>query len=212
MGYRVQEIFLTLQGEGAQAGRSAVFLRFSGCNLWDGDPSTRVNAACKFCDTDFVSLSGSLAGKYDDAESLAAAVASQWTGSGGTPLVVCTGGEPLLQLDAPLLAALRRRGFEIAVETNGTCIAPEGIDWVCVSPKAGTRWIQKTGDELKIVWPQEFDLPALEALPFKHRFLQPKDDPDPEARSSDRAAAVEACLRRPAWRLSFQTHKALGIP
>jgi 7-carboxy-7-deazaguanine synthase (Cx14CxxC type) len=212
VGYRVQEIFPTLQGEGAQTGRSAVFLRFSGCNLWDGDPHSRQDAACKFCDTDFVSLSGALAGEYPDAWTLAAAVASQWTGTGGTPLVVCTGGEPLLQLDAPLLAALRARGFEIAVETNGTREAPEGIDWVCVSPKAGTRWVLKTGDELKVVWPQNFDLEALETLPFRHRFLQPKDDQDPDTRSRHRAAAIEACLRRPAWRLSSQTHKALGIP
>lgn len=212
MGYRVQEIFPTLQGEGAHAGRGAVFLRFSGCNLWDGDPRSREVAACRFCDTDFISLSGNLAGEYADARSLADAVAGQWRGTGGTPFVVCTGGEPLLQLDAPLLRALRSRGFEIAVETNGTREALEGIDWICVSPKAGARWIQRSGDELKIVWPQEFDLEALEALPFRHRFLQPKDDPDPETRTRNREATVEACLRRPAWRLSFQVHKALGIP
>ncbi len=212
MGYRVQEIFPTLQGEGAHAGRSAVFLRFSGCNLWNGDPLSRQEAACRFCDTDFVSMSGELAGEYATAGALASAVAGRWHGSGGRPFVVCTGGEPLLQLDAPLLAALKAEGFEVAVETNGTIEALEGIDWICVSPKAGTRWVQKTGDELKVVWPQEFDLEALEAHPFRHLFLQPKDDPDPETRTRNRAATVETCLRRPAWRLSFQTHKALGIP
>ena len=212
MGYRVQEIFPTLQGEGAQAGRSAVFLRFAGCNLWDGNPSHRESAACRFCDTDFVTMSGDLAGEYPDARTLATAVAGRWHGTGGKPYVVCTGGEPLLQLDAPLLDALKSEGFEIAVETNGTLAAPEGIDWVCVSPKAGTRWVQKSGDELKVVWPQEFDLEALEAHPFRHRFLQPMDDPDPETRSRNRAETVAACLRRPSWRLSFQSHKALGIP
>jgi 7-carboxy-7-deazaguanine synthase len=212
VGYRVQEIFPTLQGEGAHAGRSAVFLRFSECNLWDGDPEHRESAACRFCDTDFVSLSGEMAGEYPDARNLVAAVASRWHGVGGRPFVVCTGGEPLLQLDAPLVAALKAEGFEVAVETNGTREVPEGIDWICVSPKAGTRWVQRSGDELKIVWPQEFDLEALEELPFRHRFLQPMDDPDPQARTRNRAAAIETCLRRPAWRLSFQMHKALGIP
>lgn len=212
MGYRVQEIFPTLQGEGAQSGRSAVFLRFSGCNLWDGDPRSREEAACPFCDTDFVSLSGDHAGSYADARSLAAVVSDCWTGSGGTPYVVCTGGEPLLQLDLPLLDALRERGFEIAVETNGTRELPVGIDWVCVSPKAGTRWVRRSGDELKIVWPQAFDLESLESLPFRHLFLQPKDDPDPATATRNRAATVEACRLRPSWRLSFQTHKALGIP
>ena len=212
MGYRVQEIFPTLQGEGAQTGRSAVFLRFAGCNLWNGDPRSRPEAACRFCDTDFVSMSGSLAGEYADARTLATAVRGLWNGSGGVPFVVCTGGEPLLQLDGPLLAALKDLGFEVAVETNGTLEAPEGIDWICVSPKAGTRWVQKAGDELKVVWPQEFDLAALEVLPFRHRFLQPKDDPDPETKSRNRVATIEACLGRPAWRLSFQTHKALGMP
>ena len=212
MGYRVQEIFPTLQGEGAQAGRSAVFLRFAGCNLWDGNPLSRENAACRFCDTDFVSLSGAFAGEYADASGLAEVVWSLWTGSGGTPYVVCTGGEPLLQLDVQLRAALRARGFEIAVETNGTGEAPEGIDWICVSPKTGTRWVQKSGDEIKVVWPQEFDLEVLETLPFRHRFLQPKDDPDPETKARNRVATIEACRRRPAWRLSFQTHKELGIP
>jgi len=212
MGYRVQEIFRTLQGEGARAGRSAVFLRFSGCNLWDGDPRSKAGAACPFCDTDFVSMAGSRAGSYPDATGLAGAVAELWTGSGGTPYVVCTGGEPLLQLDSLLLDALRDRDFEIAVETNGTREVPAGIDWICVSPKAGTRWVQKSGDELKIVWPQAFDLAALEALPFRHFLLQPRDDPDPEKAARNRSATVDACLGRPTWRLSFQTHKALGIP
>jgi 7-carboxy-7-deazaguanine synthase len=208
----VQEIFPTLQGEGVRAGRSAVFLRFSGCNLWDGDPRSRDNAACPFCDTDFVSLSGRHAGLYPDARGLAQAVADLWTGSGGVPYVVCTGGEPLLQLDPPLLEALRDRGFEIAVETNGTRVVPPGVDWVCVSPKAGTRWVQKAGDELKIVWPQAFDLASLESLPFRNFLLQPRDDPDPSEAVRNRIATVESCRMRPAWRLSFQTHKALGIP
>jgi len=212
LSYRVQEIFRTLQGEGAQAGRASVFLRFSGCNLWDGDADHRAAAACRFCDTDFVSMSGPLAGAYADAESLSGAVASQWTGRGGIPYVVCTGGEPLLQLDAPLLKALRAKGFEVAVETNGTQLAPEGIDWICVSPKAGARWVQRAGHEIKVVWPQSWDLCELESLPFDHRFLQPMDDPDPQVRVRNRELTVAACLEHPSWRLSFQTHKALGIP
>lgn len=212
MSYRVQEIFPTLQGEGAQSGLSAVFLRFAGCNLWDGRPQTRDRSACTFCDTDFTSLSGALAGEYPDARALATAVSGLWTGRGGVPHVVCTGGEPLLQLDAPLVAALKERGLRISVETNGTCRVPPGIDWVCVSPKQGSRWIQRSGDELKIVWPQEFDLQSLESLPFSHFFLQPKDDADPGIRERNRALAVETCRRNPAWRLSLQVHKALGIP
>lgn len=212
MTYRVQEIFATLQGEGAQAGRAAVFLRFSGCNLWDGDPAHRSSAACRFCDTEFVSMSGPGGGTYPDARALTSAVSRCWSGTGGRPLVVVTGGEPLLQLDAALLAALKDSGFEVAVETNGTVAAPPGIDWICVSPKAGTRWIQKAGNELKVVWPQPFDLEELEALPFGQRFLQPMDDPDPEVRTRHRELAVRTCLERPTWRLSFQVHKALGIP
>jgi 7-carboxy-7-deazaguanine synthase len=212
LSYRVQEIFHTLQGEGAQAGMAAVFLRFSGCNLWDGRPETRGRSACTFCDTDFMSRSGALGGDYPDADSLAVAVAGLWSGRGGVAQVVCTGGEPLLQLDVPLIAALKTRGLRISVETNGTCEVPSGIDWVCVSPKQGARWILRRGDELKIVWPQEFDLEPLERLPFSHFFLQPKDDPDPAVREASRSQAVRACRENPAWRLSLQAHKALGIP
>lgn len=212
MTYRVQEIFATLQGEGAQSGRAAVFLRFSGCNLWSGREEDRSRAACRFCDTDFVSRTGPMAGDYPDPDALAEAVANLWTGSGSPPCVVCTGGEPLLQLDTSLLAALHRRGFQVALETNGTLPVPAGLDWVCVSPKAGARLVQTEGDELKVVWPQPFDLAALEALDFRHFFLQPMDDPDPGRRAAHREAVVRTCLERPRWRLSFQVHKALGIP
>lgn len=211
MSYRVQEIFATLQGEGAQSGRAAVFLRFAGCNLWNGDPATRESATCRFCDTDFVSLSGPNAGVYPDAASLAETARSLWNGTGGEPLVVCTGGEPTLQLDARLVDALHRVGFTIAIETNGTQAVAKGVDWITVSPKCGARWTQKSGHELKVVWPQAFDLIELEALEFTHRFLQPMDDPDPAQAQAHRSATVAACLARPAWRLSFQMHKALGI-
>ncbi|HNY30539.1 MAG TPA: 7-carboxy-7-deazaguanine synthase [Fibrobacteria bacterium] len=211
MSYRVQEIFATLQGEGAQSGRAAVFLRFAGCNLWNGDPSTRATATCRFCDTDFTSLSGPRAGVYPDARSLAETVRSVWTGTGGTPLVVCTGGEPTLQMDARLVDALHREGFSIAMETNGTQAVLPGVDWITVSPKAGARWVQRSGQELKVVWPQPFELAELETLDFGHFFLQPMDDADPVRAASNREATVAACLVRPAWRLSFQTHKALGI-
>jgi 7-carboxy-7-deazaguanine synthase len=211
LSYRVQEIFATLQGEGAQSGRAAVFLRFAGCNLWNGDPATRETAVCRFCDTDFVSLSGPRAGVYPDARSLAETVKSLWNATGGEPLVVCTGGEPTLQLDSRLVEALHREGFSVALETNGTNTVLPGVDWITVSPKAGSRWIQKTGHELKVVWPQPLDLIELEALEFQHRFLQPMDDPDPAKAAANRRASVEACMARPAWRLSFQMHKALGI-
>lgn len=212
MSWRVQEIFSTLQGEGAQAGRAAVFLRFAGCNLWDGDPDSRSGAACRFCDTDFTSLSGPGAGEYPDAAGLARVVRETWRGEGGKPYVVCTGGEPFLQLDAGLVAALKAEGFEVACETNGTLVAPEGLDWICASPKAGTRIRQRSGHELKVVWPQAWDLAELETWDFTHRYLQPMDDPDPIRALENRRATVEACLARPAWRLSFQVHKALGIP
>lgn len=211
MSYRVQEIFATLQGEGAQAGRAAVFLRFSGCNLWNGDPTTRQSAACRFCDTDFTSLSGPRAGVYPDAQSLAQTARALWVGTGGEPLVVCTGGEPTLQLDARLVDALHREGFSIALETNGTQQVLPGVDWITVSPKADARWVQKSGQELKVVWPQPLDLVELETLDFRHFFLQPMDDPNPHRAAAHRKATVETCLARPAWRLSFQTHKALGI-
>ncbi len=211
MSYAVKEIFLTLQGEGAQAGRAAVFCRFAGCNLWSGLERDRASAICRFCDTDFVGTDGTAGGKYADAEALAAAVAAHWTGPDAgqaSPLVVCTGGEPLLQLDAALIEALHARGFEIAVETNGTLPAPAGIDWLCVSPKAGAEFVQRRGDELKVVFPQPFDWNELERLPFHHYFVQPMDGPDRQAHTE---AATAFCLAHPRWRLSVQVHKMIGI-
>ena len=216
MNYSVKEIFYTLQGEGAQAGRAAVFCRFSGCNLWSGRESDRATAVCRFCDTDFVGVDGSGGGKFESAEELAAAVDAQWPSSfsskGGTQgrkFVVCTGGEPLLQLNAALIDALHAHGFEIAVETNGTLPAPVGVDWLCVSPKAGAPFVQQGGDELKLVFPQaEFDPAAFAALPFRNFFLQPMDGPD-QARNTEQA--VQYCMEHPKWRLSLQTHKLLGI-
>ena len=204
MTYTVKELFYTLQGEGAQAGRAAVFLRFSGCNLWSGREEDRADAQCRFCDTDFVG-----GDKFADAETLAAAVVRLWPG-GGKPYVVCTGGEPTLQLDAALIDALHGHGFEIAIETNGTRPLPAGIDWVCVSPKAGTALAVTAGDELKLVWPQDgLDPAALEGLAFRHHFLQPLDGP---ARAAATQACIGYCLTHPRWRLSLQTHKILGIP
>ncbi len=209
MTYSVKEIFYTLQGEGFHAGRPAVFCRFSGCNLWTGREEDRATAVCTFCDTDFVGV-GPDGGKFATAEALADAVAARWpAGAGGTPFVVCTGGEPLLQLDAPAIAALHARGFEVAVETNGTQPIPEGLDWVCVSPKAGAAMAVTGGDELKLVFPQDVAPPERFAgLPFRHFFLQPMDGPAVEAATT---GAVAYCLAHPQWRLSFQTHKALGI-
>jgi 7-carboxy-7-deazaguanine synthase (Cx14CxxC type) len=207
--YAVKEIFLTLQGEGGQAGRAAVFCRFAGCNLWSGREVDRLSAVCQFCDTDFVGADGPGGGRFADAGALADAIAQAWTGEGHR-LVVCTGGEPLLQLDAALIEALHARGFEIAVETNGTLPAPAGIDWICVSPKAGTRLQQRTGQELKLVFPQAGIEPkALEGLAFERLYLQPMDGPDAAANTQ---AAIAYCLARPRWRLSVQTHKLLGIP
>lgn len=204
MTYTVKELFYTLQGEGAQAGRPAVFLRFAGCNLWSGREEDRAAAQCRFCDTDFVG-----GDKYADTAALADAVAGLWPG-GGTPYVVCTGGEPTLQLDAPLIDAMHARGFEIAVETNGTRPLPAGLDWVCVSPKAGTELVVVAGDELKLVWPQVgLDPAALAGLAFRHAFLQPIDGGD---RAGATAACVQYCLTHPRWRLSLQTHKIIGIP
>jgi len=209
MSYAVKEIFYTLQGEGAQAGRPAVFCRFAGCNLWSGREEDRAEAVCQFCDTEFVGTDGTMGGRYSDARSLADAVASAWPG-GGVPFVVCTGGEPLLQLDDALVAALHARSFEIAVETNGTIApAPAGIDWLCVSPKAGAPLRLLEGDELKVVVPQAgMDLEAFEQLRFKRFSLQPMDG---SAVTANTQAALEICLRRPRWQLSLQTHKMLGI-
>ena len=208
MTYTVKEIFYTLQGEGAQAGRAAVFLRFAGCNLWTGREEDRASAQCRFCDTDFVG-----GDKYADAALLADAVAALWpapAGAAGVPYVVCTGGEPTLQLDAALIDALHARGFEIAIETNGTRPLPAGIDWVCVSPKAGTELAVTAGDEIKLVWPQDgIDPGALAGLAFRHHFLQPMDG---TARAAATAACVRYCLTHPRWRLSLQTHKIIGIP
>ena len=209
MTYSVKEIFYTLQGEGFHAGRPAVFCRFSGCNLWTGREQDRATAVCTFCDTDFVGV-GPDGGKFASPEALAEAVAARWpAGAGGKPFVVCTGGEPLLQLDAPAIAALHAHGFEVAVETNGTQPIPAGLDWVCVSPKAGAALAVEGGDELKLVFPQELARPERFAgMKFRHFFLQPMDGPEVEAAT---AGAVAYCLTHPQWRLSFQTHKALGI-
>jgi 7-carboxy-7-deazaguanine synthase len=235
--YSVKEIYKTLQGEGAQTGRAAVFLRFAGCNLWSGLERDRERAICQFCDTDFVGTDGPGGGKFADAEQLADAVGSAWNSGtldsdvmagldpaiheemspsakmnakAGKPYVVCTGGEPLLQLDEALITALHGRGFEIAIETNGTLQAPAGIDWVCVSPKAGAPLVQKSGDELKLVFPQKDADPArFEQLDFKHFFLQPMDGPEQRANIE---LAAQYCLSHPRWRLSLQTHKLIGLP
>ncbi|MEI9993709.1 MAG: 7-carboxy-7-deazaguanine synthase [Rhizomicrobium sp.] len=208
MTYSVKEIYYTLQGEGAQAGRAAVFLRFAGCNLWSGLERDRANATCRFCDTDFVGTDGPGGGKFADAEALADAVAAQWPG-GGKPYVVCTGGEPLLQLDAAATTALHARGFEIGIETNGTQEPPPGIDWICVSPKAGAELVLRRGNELKLVYPQAGAEPERFAgLAFDNFFLQPMDN---AARDANTAAATAYCLAKPQWRLSLQTHKLIGI-
>ena len=207
--YTVKEIFYTLQGEGANAGRAAVFCRFAGCNLWTGREVDRERAVCRFCDTDFVGV-GPDGGRFATADALADAVASRWPdAAGGRPLVVCTGGEPLLQLDAAGVEALHARGFEVAVETNGTRPAPPGLDWICVSPKVGAPLVLEAGDELKLVYPQEGGDPArFAALPFRHYFLQPMDGPDVAANTG---RAIAYCLAHPQWRLSVQTHKVVGI-
>jgi 7-carboxy-7-deazaguanine synthase (Cx14CxxC type) len=212
MSYAVKEIFYTLQGEGAQAGRAAVFCRFAGCNLWSGREADRGAAICPFCDTEFVGVDGAGGGRFDSAESLAAAVERKWPGGAplGKKFVVCTGGEPLLQLDGSLIEALHARDFEIAVETNGTIAAPAGVDWLCVSPKAGAVVVQLSGDELKLVYPQAGADPCdFEALAFSHFFLQPMDGP---SRAVNTTLALKYCLDHPQWRLSLQTHKFLGIP
>jgi len=210
MSYAVKEIFYTLQGEGGHAGRAAVFCRFSGCNLWSGREADRATAICQFCDTDFVGVDGTGGGKFDSPQALAAAIEAQWPANpAGKRFVVCTGGEPLLQIDAPLIDALHQVNFEIAVETNGTIAAPPGLDWVCVSPKAGAEFVQRSGDELKLVFPQDGADPAdFESLAFRHFFLQPMDGP---RREENTQFVLDYCLDHPHWRLSLQTHKLLGI-
>jgi 7-carboxy-7-deazaguanine synthase len=210
MSYAAKEVFLTVQGEGGQAGRPAVFLRFAGCNLWNGLERDRAAAVCSFCDTDFVGTDGDGGGRFGTADALADHVAAMWRGRDGDPrLVVCTGGEPLLQLDPPLIEALHARGFEIAVESNGTIAAPPGIDWICVSPKADAPVVQTSGQELKLVFPQPLAMPErFEDLAFERFWLQPMDGPDREANT---AAAIDYCLTHPRWRLSVQTHKYIGV-
>ena len=210
MSYQVKEIIYTLQGEGANAGRPAVFCRFAGCNLWSGREPDRSAAVCQFCDTDFVGTDGTQGGKYRSAQALALQIDTLWpVGNEAHRFVVLTGGEPLLQLDAALIDALHARQFLIAVETNGTLVAPAGIDWLCVSPKAGAPWVQRSGHELKVVWPQiTLDLNALEAADFSHRYLQPMDN---VLQADNTSRCIALCLARPTWRLSLQTHKITGI-
>ena len=209
MTYSVKEIFYTLQGEGSHAGRPAVFCRFAGCNLWTGREEDRSSAVCKFCDTDFVGTDGTLGGKFAQAADLAARIASLWPQGGTDRFVVLTGGEPLLQVDAALIDALHAQEFEVAVESNGTVAAPPGIDWLCVSPKAGAPLVQRSGQELKVVVPQPgIDLAELETLDFEHFRVQPMDGPQREANTE---WAVQWCLQHPRWQLSLQTHKYLGI-
>ncbi len=209
MTYAVKELFLTLQGEGMQAGRKAVFLRFAGCNLWSGREQDRANAVCRFCDTDFVGMDGEGGGKFAEAEALAAAAAGHWGEDQARRYVVITGGEPLLQLDAALIASLHDQGFEIAVETNGTIAAPPGIDWICVSPKVGSETVQRAGHELKLVWPQPgSNWEEMAQWSFDHFLIQPMDGPDLVA---NQAACVAFILAHPQWRLSLQTHKMIGI-
>lgn len=210
MTYSVKEMFPTLQGEGLQAGCAAVFLRFAGCNLWSGLEKDRATAVCQFCDTDFVGVDGTHGGKFASAEALAATAASLWPAHASqNKLIVCTGGEPLLQLDDALIAALHAAGFRIAIETNGTIAAPAGIDWICVSPKAGAKLVQTTGNELKLVYPQPAAMPEqFETLQFQHFLLQPMDGPD---RTENTRKAIDYCMAHPQWRLSVQTHKMIGI-
>ena len=215
MRYAVKELYYTLQGEGANVGRAAVFCRFAGCNLWTGREADRAGAVCSFCDTDFVGTDGPGGGKFATPQALAAAVVDAWpqdAGRGARPMVVCTGGEPLLQLDAPLVDALHAVGFQIAIETNGTQIAPPGIDWVCVSPKAGADLVLRAGNELKLVYPQrepQAQPECFASLQFDHFFLQPMDGPD---RERNTRLAVDYCKTNPQWRLSIQMHKVVRIP
>jgi 7-carboxy-7-deazaguanine synthase len=209
VSYAVKEIFMTLQGEGAQAGRAAVFCRFAGCNLWSGREQDRQSATCRFCDTEFVGTDGTLGGRYASAEALADAISGQWAGQDADRFTVLTGGEPLLQVDAPLIDALHARGFSIGVETNGTIDPPDGVDWICVSPKAGADLVLRKGHELKLVYPQQGACPEdFEGLAFERFSLQPMDGPDV---IENTARAIDYCLRHPQWRLSLQTHKTIGI-
>ncbi|MGP9812355.1 7-carboxy-7-deazaguanine synthase [Rhodopseudomonas sp. NSM] len=209
MSYAVKEIFLTLQGEGAHAGRASVFCRFAGCNLWTGREQDRNDAVCQFCDTDFIGTDGTLGGRYTDADQLATTIAAQWAGDDQDRYVVITGGEPLLQLDLKLIDALHKQGFAIGVETNGTIEPPLGIDWLCVSPKAGAPLRVQCGNELKLVYPQPGAMPdQLQGLAFERFSLQPMDGPD---RDENTRRAIDYCLRHPQWRLSVQTHKVIGI-
>jgi 7-carboxy-7-deazaguanine synthase len=209
VSYAVKEIFLTLQGEGAHAGRASVFCRFAGCNLWSGREADRSQATCQFCDTDFVGTDGTLGGRYATAVELADTIAAQWTASNNNRYVVLTGGEPLLQVDADLVDALHARGFEIGVETNGTVAPPAGLDWICVSPKGGSELVLRKGHELKLVYPQALAAPeTFEGLAFERFSLQPMDGPEV---AQNTARAIDYCLRHPQWRLSVQTHKSLGI-
>jgi 7-carboxy-7-deazaguanine synthase (Cx14CxxC type) len=209
MSYAVKEMFLTLQGEGVNAGARAVFVRFAGCNLWSGREQDRATAICRFCDTDFVGVDGLGGGKFADADALADAVASFWGQGTEARFVVLTGGEPMLQVDDALVAALHARGFRIAIETNGTLAAHPGIDWVCVSPKAGSVVVQRSGDELKLVWPQPgSDIDQLETWDFRHFLVQPMDD---AAGAANVDAAIALAMARPKWRLTLQAHKALGL-
>lgn len=212
--YAVKEIFYTLQGEGANAGRAAVFCRFSGCNLWSGREEDRAAARCRFCDTDFVGMDGTGGGRFESADALVAAIGMATYGARAGEcdglLVVLTGGEPMLQVDAALIEALQSRGFEVAVETNGTLPVPSAVNWICVSPKAGTDLVQRSGDELKLVFPQPgLDPAELRGLAFTHLYLQPMDGPDREANTRD---AIAYCKAHPEWRLSVQMHKVVGIP
>lgn len=218
MSYAVKEIYATLQGEGAQAGRAAVFLRFAGCNLWSGREADRAGAVCRFCDTDFVGLDGPGGGRFGTAAALATATAAVWSqalGPGGAPMVVCTGGEPLLQLDTALISALKSAGFTVAVETNGTIEAPPGLDWICVSPKGAAPLAQRSGHELKLVFPQveaAAQPERFESLSFTHFLLQPLDAGDAAVNAANVASAARYCLAHPRWRLGLQTHKVAGLP
>jgi len=209
--YKIKEIYYTLQGEGAHTGRPAVFCRFTGCNLWSGREQDRNKAVCQFCDTDFLGTEGFNGGKYASARAVVEAVAAQWPNNdGGIPYVVCTGGEPLLQLDQDLVDAFHQGGFEVAIETNGTKVPPNGIDWICVSPKAGADLVLRKGQELKLVFPQPLAMPEqFEQLDFDHFYLQPMDGPNGALNTT---LTLEYCLAHPKWRLSIQTHKLLNIP